>query len=229
MMGGILYLWRQSRNRKRSHRQTQAAGLEPSSTAPHALQSRPSQKQHDKKQKRNVVRIWLGESSMRSQGRRTQRKWVGLGRSARMRSGGRESRGPTRACSVPAVLHKTDTRPRPANGPVQHLASQKTNVTPGIGSGNGLVRLPGTRHADSHRKLSDNPFSNDHASRRPTNMSSPNASSPAKSAHLIRPSRPVRRARRAALERLPRSDRLTRQGTSDSLTQSAKRPWLRQS
>jgi hypothetical protein len=193
MMGGILYLWRQSRNRKRSHRQTQAAGLEPSSTAPHALQSRPSQKQHDKKQeaKRRQNLAWgvVDEES----GEKDAEEMGGIGT---LSTDAIRRMGIARTDSGllgTAVLHKTDTRPRPANGPVQHLASQKTNVTPGIGSGNGPRSPPKALDMpDSHRKLSDNPFSNDHASRRPTNMSSPNASSPAKSAHLIRPSRPVR-------------------------------------
>lgn len=181
MMGGILYLWRQSRNRKRSHRQTQAAGLEPSSLAPHALQSRPSQKQNDKKQeaKRRQNLAWgvVDEES----GEKDAEEMGGIGT---LSTDAIRRMGIARTDSGllgTAVLHRTDTRPRPANAPVQHLASHKTNVTPGIGSGNGPRSPPkALGMPDSHRKLSDNPFSNDHAS------------SPAKSAHAIRPSRPVR-------------------------------------
>lgn len=189
-MGGILYLWRQSRNRKRAHRQTQAGNLTPA--APSGLQSRPSQRQKDKKEeaKRRQNLAWgvVDEEA----GEKDADEMGGIGT---LSTDAIRRMGIARTDSGllgTAVLHKTDTRIRPAVAPVQTRTTNTINVTPGIGSGNGPRSPPKALDMpDSHRKLSDNPFSNQHASRRQDGSNRPLGPSSAATIQTMRPSRPA--------------------------------------
>lgn len=195
-MIGILYLWRQSRNRKRAHRQTLASQLDMlDTTKPNALQSRPSRKQKDKsdeaKRKQNLAWGVVDEEA----GEKDADEMGGIGT---LSTDAIRRMGIARTDSGlqgTAVLHRAETRSgRPAVGPVQALQSQTTNVAPGIGSGNGPRSPPkALAMSDSHRKLSDNPFSNQHAS--PLQQTSGrrlNESSSPLSGKDLRPSRPPR-------------------------------------
>jgi hypothetical protein len=152
-MIGILYLWRQSRTRKRANRNTQTDLLSsPFSTE--TLKSRPSQRQKSKddeaKRRQNLAWGVVDEES----GEKDADDIGGIGS---LSTDAIRRMGIARTDSGligTAVLSKSRSPQSPYASPVA-----------GVGSGNGPRSPPKALDMpDSHRKLSNNPFSNQHAS-----------------------------------------------------------------
>lgn len=152
-MIGILYLWRQSRNRKRANRNTQTDLLaSPFSTE--TLKSRPSQRQKSKgeeaKRRQNLAWGVVDEES----GEKDADDIGGIGS---LSTDAIRRMGIARTDSGligTAVLSKSRSPQSPYASPLA-----------GVGSGIGPRSPPKALDMpDSHRKLSNNPFSNQHAS-----------------------------------------------------------------